>query len=89
MSIESNNSFIWQKKKKLYGLVPHIKNLITYVEKLQVKRILWLSLFVAIKWYTPRTTDTRWLNPQFFATQIQIPIPNKYLGLVFVEIMID
>jgi len=36
----------------------------------------------------PWTTDTRWLNPQFFAAQIQIPIPNKYLrfgykGLVF------
>ena len=27
-----------------------------------------------------RTTDTRWLNPKFFAAQIQIPIPNKYLG---------
>ena len=27
-----------------------------------------------------RTTDTRWLNPKFFAVQIQIPIPNKYLG---------
>jgi hypothetical protein len=28
----------------------------------------------------PRTTDTQWLNPQFFAAQIRIPIPNKYLG---------
>ena len=42
--------------------------------------------------YCPRTTDSRWLNPQFFAAQIQIPIPNKYLGfgykdLVFVKIM--
>ena len=27
-----------------------------------------------------RTTDTRWLNPKFFATQIQIPIPKTYLG---------
>ena len=41
-----------------------------------------------------RTTDTKWLHPSFFATQIQIPIPNKYLwsgykGLVFVEIMVD
>ena len=25
----------------------------------------------------PRTTDTRWLNPQFFAAQIQISIPKK------------
>ena len=35
-----------------------------------------------------RTTDTRWLNPQFFADKIQIQISNKYLrcgykGLVF------
>ena len=34
----------------------------------------------------PQTTDTRWLNPWFYASQI--PIPNKYLefgykGLVF------
>ena len=29
------------------------------------------------------TTDTRWLNPKFFAAQIQIPIQNKYLGLGF------
>ena len=29
---------------------------------------------------SPRTTDTWWLNPQFFAAQIQISIPNKYLG---------
>ena len=40
------------------------------------------------------TTDTQWLNPYFFATQIQIPIPNKYLecgykGLFFVEILVD
>ena len=28
----------------------------------------------------PRTMDTRCLNSQFFAAQIQIPIPNKYLG---------
>ena len=27
-----------------------------------------------------RTTDTQWLNSQFFATQIQIPTPNEYLG---------
>ena len=27
----------------------------------------------------PRTMDTRWLNPYFFAAQIQIQIPNKYL----------
>ena len=28
----------------------------------------------------PRTTDTRLLNPKFFAAQIQIPVLNKYLG---------
>ena len=43
---------------------------------------------------TPRTTDTRWLNPLFFAAQVQTLIPNKYLGfgyeaLIFVEIMVD
>ena len=27
-----------------------------------------------------RTMDTRRLNPLFFAAQIQIPIPSKYLG---------
>ena len=26
------------------------------------------------------TTDTWWLNPKFFAAQIQISTPNKYLG---------
>ena len=42
-----------------------------------------------------RTTDTRRLNPKFFAAQIQIPIPNKYLGcrykgrVIFVEIMVE
>ena len=40
-----------------------------------------------------RTTDTRRLNPEFFAAQIQISIQNKYLGcgyegLVLVEIMV-
>ena len=34
-------------------------------------------------WLSTRTTDTRWLNPQFFAVQIQIPIPNKYLGFEY------
>ena len=29
----------------------------------------------------PRTTDTRRLNLKFFAAQIQIPLPNKYLGV--------
>ena len=37
--------------------------------------------------------DTRRLNLKFFAAQIQIPLPNKYLGveykfLVFVEILV-
>ena len=42
-----------------------------------------------------RTTDTRWLNPKFFAAQIQIPIPDNYFGFeykkawFFVEIMVD
>ena len=27
-----------------------------------------------------QTTDTRWQNSKFFAAQIQIPIPNIYLG---------
>ena len=46
-------------------------------------------------WATcPRTTDTRWPNSKFFSVQIQIPIPNKYLGfgykgLDFVEIVVD
>ena len=26
----------------------------------------------------PWTTGTRWLNPQFFAAQIQIQIPNNF-----------
>ena len=29
---------------------------------------------------TAPTTDARRLNPYFFAAQIQIPIPNEYLG---------
>ena len=33
--------------------------------------------------YISRSTDTRWLNPKFFAAQIQIPIPNKYLGFCY------
>ena len=28
-----------------------------------------------------RTTDTRRLNLKFFAAQIQIPLPNKYMGV--------
>ena len=31
-------------------------------------------------WVGAWTTDTRWLNPKFFAVQIQVTIPNKYLG---------
>ena len=34
----------------------------------------------------PRTTDTRRLNPQFFAAQIQILIPNKYLGCGYTDL---
>jgi hypothetical protein len=37
-------------------------------------------MYRATQWDLPRTTDLRWLNPQFLAAQIQIPIPNKYLG---------
>ena len=49
---------------------------------------------VLMKQTKPQTTDTERLNLQFFASQIQIPIPNKYLGcayegLVFVEIMVE
>ena len=40
---------------------------------------------VALHLLHTRTTDTRWLNPEFFVAQIQIqiPIPNKYLGLEY------
>ena len=31
-------------------------------------------------WFRPWTTDAWWLNLCFFAAQIEIPIPNKYLG---------
>ena len=34
----------------------------------------------------PRTTDTQRLNPQFFAAQIQILIPNKYLGCGYTDL---
>ena len=36
----------------------------------------------------PRTTDTQWLNPNFFAAQIQIPIPNRYLGFGYKGLVI-
>ena len=36
------------------------------------------SSFLRSLW--PRTMDTRKLNSYLFAAQIQIPIPNKYLG---------
>ena len=36
-----------------------------------------------------RTTDTRGLNPKFFAAQIQTPIPNEYKNLVTVEMMVE
>ena len=39
-----------------------------------------LDLFKS-PWYISRTTDTRRLNLKFFAAQIQIPLPNKYLGV--------
>ena len=44
--------------------------------------------------YEAWTMDTQRLNPKFFAAQIQIPIPDKYLGcgykgLVFVEMMVE
>ena len=36
-----------------------------------------------------RTTDTRWLNPKFFAAQIQIqiPIPNAYFGCGYKDLI--
>ena len=34
-----------------------------------------------ISWLKSRTTDTQKLNLKFFVAQIQIPIPNKYLGV--------
>ena len=43
-------------------------------------------LFNLSKWYSlcyTRTTDTRWVNINFLAAQIQIPIPNRYLALGF------
>ena len=60
---------------------------ISFVMKLFVLRIR-LTSFLAPKskyslhksWNSSRTMDTRWLNPWFFAAQIQIQIPNKYLG---------
>ena len=34
-----------------------------------------------------QTTDTRWQNPKFFAAQIQIPIPDKYLGFRYKDLV--
>ena len=42
--------------------------------------IVYICTIAEKVWTEPRTTDTRWLNSQFFVAQIQIPIPNKYLG---------
>ena len=36
---------------------------------------------VCAKYYLTRTTDTRRLNLKFFAARIQIPLPDKYLGI--------
>ena len=35
----------------------------------------------------PRTTDTRRLNLKFLAAQIQITLPNKYLGVGYKSLM--
>ena len=35
----------------------------------------------------PRTTDTRRLNLKLFEAQIQIPLPNKYLGFGYKELV--
>ena len=55
-----------------------------------VNNVIFMSLwFQQIPIFgTEHRLDTRWLNPWFFAAQIQIPIRNKYLefgyrGLVF------
>ena len=46
-------------------------------------------------WYHARTTDTWWLNHQFFAAQMHIPNPNIYSlknvfkAWLFVEVMVD
>ena len=41
---------------------------------------IWKNVSRLLICISSRTTDKRWLNPWFFAAQIQIPIPNKYLG---------
>ena len=34
-----------------------------------------------MQWTVTRNTDTQRLNLKFFASQIQIPLPNRYLGV--------
>ena len=44
--------------------------------------------FVAFSEYmnfNSRTTDTQRLNPYFFAAQIEIPTPKRYLGFEYTE----
>ena len=57
----------------------------TKYKNLEVRFNMILMSRSVLKWnkatFLPRTTDTHWLNPLFFADQIQIPIPNKYLGV--------
>ena len=43
-------------------------------------KYVYRSLTRFINWPCPRTTDTWKVNPKLFAAQIQIQIPDKYLG---------
>ena len=59
-----------------------------YNKYFQFSQFRKIKYFRSLTLFCPRTMDTRWLNTQFFAAQIQIQIQNKYLefalkGLVF------
>ena len=64
-----------------------LKNIICPFHAYQLTNAWWLAgSFLNIlppEWPTSRTMDTQRLNPWFFATQIKIQIPNKYLGFEY------
>ena len=73
------NNFLKYKVWSFYVcFFPRLKTTINFFD---IKRILlWQPSNKACLQFYARTTDKRWLNPWFLAAQIQIPVPNKYLG---------
>ena len=78
--LKGNYKFYLSRNEKKKFLEMSLNQTIHQVSAKNNSLLLHIESLAKIVSSRPRTTDTWWLNPWFFAAQIQIPIPNKYLG---------